>query len=144
MRQGDVMVKKQYGRVRLLQVCLTPPRRQAALARTLCTLRLRTLRFFPPSQLGTHRPRFNLHTTDHVFRLAFTSSSPYLATIDQAPIVFALTHPHPDAFVPGVARWSLPHTYVSCARTPTLYGPSAVENLANEGFSPSTDDIVPT
>lgn len=58
------------------------------------TLRLHTLRFFPMSRLGAHRPRFNLHTTDHVFRLAFTSSSPYLTTIDQAPIVFASTHPH--------------------------------------------------
>lgn len=140
-RPGGATVKKQYGRVRLLQVCLTPPRTGSPRARTLRTLRLRTLRFFPPrQQLRAHRSRFNLHTTDHVFRLAFTSSSPYLATIDQAPIVFASTHPH---LATGIGRLraggcslvTTPHVRLLYARTPTLCGPSAVENLANERFS---------
>lgn len=111
--------------------CAYPPPR---------TLRLRTLRFFPTSQPGAHRPRFNLHTTDHVFRLAFTSSSPYLTTIDQAPIVFASTHPHFTTQIGrlragGCSLVTTPYTYVSYARTLTLCGSAAVENLANERFS---------
>lgn len=86
------------------------------------------------------RPRFNLHTTDHVFRLAFTSSSPYLTTIDQAPIVFASTHPHFTTQIGrlragGCSLVTTPYTYVSYARTLTLCGSAAVENLANERFS---------
>jgi len=87
------------------------------------TLRLRTLRFFSTSQLGTHRRRFNLHTTDHVFRLAFTFSSPYFTTIDQAPIVFASTHPHFTTRI-GCLRaggcslvTTLPHVHLLCTHT---------------------------
>lgn len=127
--------------MRLLQVCLTPPPRTGnPCAHPPRTLRLRTLQFFPTSQLGAHRPRFNLHTTDHVFRLAFTSSSPYLTTIDQAPIVFASTHPHFTTQIErlragGCSLVTTPHTYVSYARTSTLCGSATVENLANERFS---------
>lgn len=146
-------VKKQYGRVRLLQVCLTPPRTGNPCAHPPRTLRLRTLRFFSPYEpdaaFGAHRPRFNLHTTDHVFRLAFTSSSPYLTTIDQAPIVFASTHPplyHPrlDAFVLGVARWSLTPTRTSLMRAHRLCVALQQSRISLTSGSPSTDDIVST
>lgn len=143
-------VKKQYGRVRLLQVCLTPPPRTGnPCAHPPRTLRLRTLRFFPTSQFGAHRPRFNLHTTDHVFRLAFTSSSPYLTTIDQAPIVFASTHPHFTTRIErlhagGVARWSLPPTRTSLMRAHRLCVALQQSRISLTSGSPSTDDIVLT
>lgn len=80
--------------MRLLQVCLTPPRAGNPCAHPPYPSTSHPT--FLPTESALGAPpfsRFNLHTTDHVFRLAFISSSSYLATIDQAPIVFASTHP---------------------------------------------------
>jgi len=118
----------QYGRVRLLQVCLTPPRAGSPRAHPPYPSTSH-----PPRQLRAHRSRFNLHTTDHVFRLAFTSSSPYLATIDQAPIVFASTHPH---LATGIGRLraggcslvTTPHVRLLCAHTDFVWSFSSRES----------------
>jgi hypothetical protein len=106
------VVKKQYGRAwRLLQVRPAPPRhRGQPFARTLRTLRLRTLRFFPPtSRRSPPRPAAILAlicirpimSSDPRLRIA---SSPYLATIDQAPIVFAPTRPSPPRSATRIGR----------------------------------------
>lgn len=149
-RRVVVTVKKQCGRACGYFKFAWHHRAQATLARTLRTLRLRTLRFFPPSQPSELTVlRFNLHTTDHVFRLAFTSSSSYLATIDQAPIVFASTHPlspprYPD-WTPSCWGLLVGHypTRTSLTRAHRLCVAPQQSRISLTSGSPSTDDIVP-
>lgn len=80
--------------------------------------------------------RFNLHTTDHVFRLAFISSSSYLATIDQAPIVFASTHPLSPHLATRTGRLhaedcslvTIPHVHLLCAHIEFVWPLSSRES----------------
>lgn len=73
-----------------------------------------------------------------------SSSSSYLATIDQAPIVFTSAHfapfPHLATRIGRLhaedcSLVTTPHVHLLYARTSTLCGPSAAENFANERFS---------